>query len=128
MVANETGQFTVLLSLIQGAGLAEQLNTPGPFTIFAPTDEAFAKIDNLAQIAMDPAMVIGILTNHVVGGYTTSDMLSDGQTLVALGQQQLTVSIDGAAVMIDGATVVQADIMGSNGGKYNSIRYVEYTE
>jgi uncharacterized surface protein with fasciclin (FAS1) repeats len=77
--------------------------------------QAFAKIPNLEEVAADPAMVLGILTNHVLGGYTTSDMLSDGQTLTALGQQTMTVSIDGTTVMIDDSTVVLADLLGSNG-------------
>lgn len=115
LAANATGQFTTLWSLIESVGLGAQLNTPGPLTVFAPTDDAFAKIPNLEEIAMDPQMVLAILTNHVVGGFNDAASLTDGQTLTALSGGALTVSMDMGSVMINDATVTQADIIGSNG-------------
>lgn len=114
-VANATGQFTTLLSLIQSAGLLGQLNIAGPFTVFAPTDTAFANIENLDEITNDSDAVSGILANHVVGGKVTSDAMTDGQTLKTLVQVDLEVSVDGDTIMIEDATVIQPDIMGSNG-------------
>ena len=104
-----------MLGLVEAAGLAGQLNSAGPFTVFAPTDEAFAKIPNLDQIVSDMQTVIAILTNHVVGGVYTSDVLSDGQILKTIVGGDLVVSTTGNSIMINDATVVNADILGSNG-------------
>ena len=104
-----------MLGLIEAAGLAGQLNSAGPFTVFAPTDEAFAKIPNLDQIASDMQTVIAILTNHVVGGVYPSDSLSDGQVLKTIVGGDLTISFTGGSIMVNDATVVLPDILGSNG-------------
>ena len=91
------------------------MNSAGPFTVFAPTDEAFAKIPNLDEIASDMQTVIAILTNHVVGGIYTSDLLSDGQVLKTIVGGDLVISITGSSVMVNDATVISPDILGSNG-------------
>lgn len=107
--------FSVLLGLLESAQLGGNLNAPGPFTVFAPIDDAFAAISDLEELTSDPQTIFAILINHAVAGKYTSDMLTDGQVLTTIGQQQLFVSIVGDTVMINNATVVQADIIGSNG-------------
>jgi uncharacterized surface protein with fasciclin (FAS1) repeats len=112
--ANATGQFNVLGSLLEGAGLLDDVTNPGPITVFAPTDEAFAKLTNLDEISQDPALVLAILTNHVLSGYYPAASLSNGMVLRTLVGGYLNVSIS-ENVMISGATVVLPDIFGSNG-------------
>jgi hypothetical protein len=83
--------------------------------VFAPTDEAFAKVENLDAILSDPGNVIRILTNHVVGNTFLAADLTDGLELFALGQQALKFSIVGDDIFVNGAKLVQTDIIGFNG-------------
>lgn len=114
--AVEAGSFTTLVAAVQAAGLADVLSNGGPFTVFAPTDEAFAKLPEgtVESLLSDPEALANILTYHVVEGRVmAADVigLSSAPTL-----QGSEVSIDSSnGVMINNATVIQADIETSNG-------------
>jgi uncharacterized surface protein with fasciclin (FAS1) repeats len=108
--------FTTLVSAIQSAELVETLKGPGPFTVFAPTDEAFAKIspEELAALLENKTELIAVLTYHVVSGEVMSADLSDEMIVPTIQGENLTISTtDG--VMVNDAMVVQADIVCSNG-------------
>ena len=117
--AEAAGNFTTLLAAAEAAGLVETLKGEGPFTVFAPTDEAFAAlpdgtVDNLLM-EENKAQLTSILMYHVVPGTVMSTDLSDGMEATTAGDQSLMVSIDGDTVMVGDATVTQADIEASNG-------------
>jgi uncharacterized surface protein with fasciclin (FAS1) repeats len=108
--------FTTLVSAIQSAELVETLKGPGPFTVFAPTDEAFAKIspEELAALLENKTELIAVLTYHVVSGEVMSADLSDEMIVPTIQGENLTITTtDG--VMVNDAMVVQADIVCSNG-------------
>ena len=110
------GSFKTLATALQAAGLVETLKGAGPFTVFAPTDEAFAKLPagTLEGLLKDKARLTAILTYHVVPGKVmASDVvkLKSAQTV-----QGSSVMIDATkGVKVDGANVVKADIACSNG-------------
>ena len=112
--------FTTLVSLVEAAGLVEVLKGDGPFTVFAPTDEAFAALPSgtVAELLApeNRDQLVAILTYHVVAGEVPSSA-AIGATAELETVQGDTVMVDGTGdgVMIDGATVVQADIMTDNG-------------
>lgn len=117
--AKADAQFTTLAKAIEAAGLTQDLAAAGPFTLFAPTDAAFAKLPSgTLDTLMQPAnreQLRALLMNHVVEGQAKADYFA-GKTgdLTALGGGKL--SLDGASgVKINGATVVKADIAASNG-------------
>ena len=118
-VAKSDSQFSTLAKAIEAAGLADTLAAAGPYTLFAPTDAAFAKLpagelDRLLQPA-NREQLKTLLMNHVVEGQAKADYFTgkNGE-LTALGGGKL--ALDGAAgVKIGGATVVKPDIMASNG-------------
>ncbi len=117
-VAVGAGSFTTLVAAVQAAGLVDVLKGPGPFTVFAPTDEAFAKlapgtVESLL-LPENKATLIAILTYHVVAGKVTSDMVAPGEVPTVQGST-LTVSVSDGIVMVDQAKVVTVDIMASNG-------------
>jgi uncharacterized surface protein with fasciclin (FAS1) repeats len=113
------GSFSTLVAAVQAAGLEGTLRSDGPFTVFAPTDAAFAALpagtlDTLLK-PENKDQLVSILTYHVVPGAVTSDQLA-GQELRVDTVQGQAVHIDGTdGVMVDDATVTQADIMASNG-------------
>jgi uncharacterized surface protein with fasciclin (FAS1) repeats len=111
------GQFTTLVSLVQEAGLADELSGAGPLTVFAPTDEAFAAVpqSTLDELAADPEALRNVLLYHVVEGEVTSDQVTGLDSATALNGQELAFTVDGSSVLVNDATVVQADIMASNG-------------
>jgi uncharacterized surface protein with fasciclin (FAS1) repeats len=118
--AASAGQFETLVAAVQAAGLVETLKGEGPFTVFAPTDEAFAKlpagtVENLLK-PENQDQLVEILTYHVVPGKTMSSDIA-GQELEVETVQGETIAIDAAngAVMINDAQVVQADIETDNG-------------
>lgn len=113
------GSFNTLVAAVQAAGLVETLKGAGPYTVFAPTDEAFAKLPaGTVESLLKPenkAKLTAILTYHVVPGQVTSDQLA-GKTLEATTVQGQKVAIDArSGVTVGGANVVSADIMTSNG-------------
>ena len=121
-VAVAAGDFNVLVEAVKAAGLAETLSGPGPFTVFAPTDAAFADaLKTLGitkeQLLADPAKLKSILTYHVVVGQVmAADALKmDGQDVPTVAGPTIRVKTDGSNVMINDATVTTADIGASNG-------------
>jgi uncharacterized surface protein with fasciclin (FAS1) repeats len=114
-VAVKAGNFKTLATALQAAGLVETLKGPGPFTVFAPTDAAFAKIPKakLDALLKDKAGLSKVLTYHVVAGKVMAADVKAGKVKTVNGQE-LTVKTDGG-VMVDGAKVVTTDIAASNG-------------
>jgi uncharacterized surface protein with fasciclin (FAS1) repeats len=111
------GNFTTLVAAVEAAGLVETLSGEGPFTVFAPTDEAFAALPEgtVEGLLADPEALASILTYHVVPGAVMSGDLSDGMTATTVNGADITISIDGSTVMVNDATVTAADIEASNG-------------
>jgi uncharacterized surface protein with fasciclin (FAS1) repeats len=115
--AVDAGSFETLVTAVEAAGLAETLSGEGPFTVFAPTDEAFAALPEgtVEGLLEDTDALTSILTYHVVPGAVMSGDLSDGMTAETVNGAEITISIDGDTVMVNDATVVTADIEASNG-------------
>ena len=115
-VGNE--DFSTLVAAVKAAGLAEALSSEGPFTIFAPTNEAFAKLPaGTVESLLKPEnkeKLAAILKYHVVAGKVMAADVSAGE-VETLNGAKATISIGGGKVMIDKATVVKTDIAGSNG-------------
>ena len=111
------GQFTTLASLLQQAGLVNTLATGGPFTVFAPTDAAFAKVPKatLDALAADPAKLKAVLLYHVVPGrVTAADVVKLSSAKTAEGRS-LAIKVSNGAVLVDSAQVVTPDVQASNG-------------
>ncbi len=117
--AAASADHTTLVAAVTAAGLGETLSGAGPFTVFAPTNEAFNKlpagtVDNLVKPEMKSDLTT-ILTYHVVAGSLRAADLKDGQKLKTVQGKELTVSVKDGKVMIDGATVTIPDVISSNG-------------
>jgi uncharacterized surface protein with fasciclin (FAS1) repeats len=114
--AVEAGQFQTLATALQAAGLVDTLKGEGPFTVFAPTDDAFAKIPpaDLQALLADKAKLTKVLTYHVVPGkVTAADVVKLKKAKTVEGQ---SIRIDAASgVKVDDANVIKTDIMASNG-------------
>jgi uncharacterized surface protein with fasciclin (FAS1) repeats len=113
------GQFKTLAAALQAAGLADTLKGKGPFTVFAPTDAAFAKLpagtlENLLKPENKPK-VVAILTYHVVAGDVTSAQVAKMDSAKTLNGQDVAIHTSMGKVMINDATVIKADIQCSNG-------------
>jgi uncharacterized surface protein with fasciclin (FAS1) repeats len=113
------GQFKTLIAAVQAAGLVDTLKGPGPFTVFAPTDEAFAKlpagtVDTLLK-PENKDKLVAILTYHVVSGDVTADKVSKMTEAKTVQGQDLKIMATGGKVMINDANVVKPDIKCSNG-------------
>jgi uncharacterized surface protein with fasciclin (FAS1) repeats len=117
--AVEAGSFTTLVSAVEQAGLVETLKGDGPYTVFAPTDEAFAAVPQATMDALlaDPQGALAdVLTYHVVPGKVMSTDLSDGMMADTVNGAQLEITIkEDGTVMVGDATVTTADIETSNG-------------
>lgn len=114
--AVSAGSFTTLVAAVQAAGLVETLKGEGPFTVFAPTDEAFAALPEgtVEALLADPEALAAILTYHVVAGKVMSTDLSDGMMAATVNGADITIGTMGG-VSVNGANVVTADIDASNG-------------
>lgn len=117
--AVNAGSFTTLVAAVQAAGLEETLRGEGPFTVFAPTDAAFAALpEGTVETLLRPEnkdQLVGILTYHVVAGKTKSKELA-GKSLSVATVNGAEIAIDGTdGVTVGGAKVVQADVRASNG-------------
>ncbi|MBK7077612.1 MAG: fasciclin domain-containing protein [Myxococcales bacterium] len=110
------GSFTTLVAAVQAAGLVDTLKGEGPFTVFAPTDEAFAKLPpgTVESLLKDKAKLTAILTYHVVPGRVTAADVGGLTTATTVQGGALAIDTS-AGVKINDATVVQADVMASNG-------------
>ena len=118
-IAAGNEDFSTLVAAVQAAGLVDTLKSDGPFTVFAPTNDAFAALpEGTVETLLLPEnndQLVAILTYHVVPGAVTSDQLA-GQRLSVTTVQGSDVHVDGTdGVMVDNATVTAADIMASNG-------------
>ena len=117
-VASGNGSFNTLVAAVKAAGLVETLQGPGPFTVFAPTDEAFAKLPKgTVEDLLKPEnkeKLVSILTYHVVAGKV---MAADVKTMKAktVNGQSLDVKVADGAVTVDKAKVVKTDVPASNG-------------
>ena len=109
------GSFKTLATALTAAGLIDTLKGPGPFTVFAPTDEAFAKIPkaDLDALLMDKAKLSAVLTYHVVAGKVMAKDVKAGKVKTVQGSE-LTVATMGG-VMVDNAKVVKTDIAADTG-------------
>lgn len=118
-IAIGSPDHTTLVTALSEAELVETLNGDGPFTVFAPTNSAFAALpDGTVESLLEEEnkdQLTGVLTYHVVSGNVMAADLSDGQVVTSLNGQELKVSIKDGKVMINNATVVAADLDGSNG-------------
>jgi len=118
-IAVGSTDHTTLVAAVTAAGLVETLSGTGPFTIFAPTNAAFAALPaGTVEDLLKPEnkeKLTAVLKYHVVAGTVMSGQLTDGQKVATLNGQELTVTKKDGVVTINGAKVVTADLAGSNG-------------
>jgi uncharacterized surface protein with fasciclin (FAS1) repeats len=113
------GSFKTLAAALQAAGLVDTLKGPGPFTVFAPTDDAFAKlpagtVDNLLK-PENKEKLVAILTYHVVPGKVMAAQVTQLNSAKTVNGESVAINATGHAVMVDDAKVIKADILCSNG-------------
>ena len=117
--AVSAGSFKTLTTALEAAGLVETLKGKGPFTVFAPTDAAFAKLpEGTLKSLLMPAnkqKLTAILTYHVVAGNVKAADVIKLSSAKTLNGQSVTIKVVGGKVLINGATVVKADIAATNG-------------
>ena len=111
------GQFKTLATALQAAGLVDTLKGKGPFTVFAPTDEAFAKLPagTLESLLKDPAKLKQILLYHVVSGEVLAKDVVKLKSAKTVEGASLTIQVGKDGVKVDGANVTTTDILASNG-------------
>ena len=116
-IISNSADHTTLTLAIDTAGLAGTLKGSGPFTVFAPTDDAFNLLPSgtIAALLSDLPQLTDILKHHVVGDSVMSGMLTNGQTVTTLLGTDVTITINSSGVFIDNALVTVADIVGDNG-------------
>jgi uncharacterized surface protein with fasciclin (FAS1) repeats len=110
------GNFTTLLAAIKTAGLTDKLTGKGPFTVFAPTDEAFRKLPPGALDALlkDSSKLNAVLSYHVVAGYVWARDMKSGE-MTTLQGSPLTASVSTSGVHVNGTHVKQSDVAATNG-------------
>jgi uncharacterized surface protein with fasciclin (FAS1) repeats len=115
--AQAAGQFNTLLAAATAAGLAGELSTGGPYTVFAPTDAAFQALPagTVEALLEDVEALRAILLYHVVQGEVTSAQAAGLSQAPTLNGQAVPIVRNGSVLQVGGATVVQADIRASNG-------------
>ncbi|GMV05679.1 MAG: osteoblast specific factor 2-related protein [Gemmatimonadota bacterium] len=116
-VAVEAGSFKTLAAALEAAGLVATLQGAGPFTVFAPTDEAFAKLPagTVEALLKDKEKLTQILTYHVVAGAVTSGQVVGLTEAVTVAGIKAPIKVKDGMVWVGGAKVVTADIRASNG-------------
>jgi transforming growth factor-beta-induced protein len=121
-VAVANGSFTILVAAVQAAGLVDTLSGDGPFTVFAPTDDAFADLLEVLgvtaeELLADTELLTAVLTYHVIAGEvpSTTVVTLDGQTAATVNGADVTISVEGDAVQVNEANVVAVDVAASNG-------------
>jgi uncharacterized surface protein with fasciclin (FAS1) repeats len=121
-VAEAEGDLGTFLSAVDSAGMAEDLHGEGPFTVFAPTDDAFDAYLESSGMTQEEALAGGAMLQAIVGSHLVAMMEDsamvmgmDGQTLTSLSGAPLEINVDGETVMIGEATVLRYDIEASNG-------------
>lgn len=117
-IASGNDAFTTLVAALEAAGLVETLMGEGPYTVFAPTDEAFAALpEGTLEELLKPEnrdRLVELLTYHVVPGSVSSGDLESGEVTTVAGEP-IMVEVNPGAVMVNDASVIQADIPASNG-------------
>ena len=115
--AAAAGQFQTLTALLRQAGLARTLQGRGPYTVFAPTDAAFAKVPKktLAALAADKAKLRAVLLYHVARGRLMAAQVAKRRSIKTLNGQSLRVRVTGGQVKINSARVTAANVAASNG-------------
>jgi len=117
--AVDAGTFNTLVAAVKAAGLVETLQGEGPFTVFAPTDAAFAKLPagTVESLLANPQKLASILTFHVVPGKVLAGdvVKANGAKPKTVNGQSLDVVVREGRVLVNGANVIQADVMASNG-------------
>ena len=121
-VAASTDGFSTLVAAVEAAGLVETLSDDGPYTVFAPTDDAFAAaLEALGltadELLADTETLTSILTYHVVAGEvpSTDVVTMDGESVETVNGASVEISVDGETVMVNEATVTAVDVDASNG-------------
>ena len=111
------GDFNTLVTAVKAAGLVETLKGEGPFTVFAPTDAAFAKVptDTLNALLADKAALANVLTYHVVAGKVMAADVVKLTSAVTVQGQAVSIEVKDGKVYVDGTQVVATDIKASNG-------------
>ena len=111
------GDFSTLVTAVKAAGLVETLKGEGPFTVFAPTDAAFAKVptETLNALLADKAALANVLTYHVVAGKVMAADVVKLTSAVTVQGQAVSIEVKDGKVYVDGAQVVTTDIKASNG-------------
>ena len=112
----DAGNFTTLAAGLKAAGLTDILSKKGPFTVFAPTDEAFKKLPAGAMDALlkDTAKLKGVLTYHVIVGHVSAKDMKTGDVMTMQGSP-LTAVVASSDVQVNGAHVKRADMVATNG-------------
>lgn len=118
-IAAGNPEFSTLVTALQAANLVDTLSGPGPFTVFAPTNAAFAKlpagtVENLLK-PENQAQLSAVLTYHVVAGKVLAADVVNLKEATTVQGGTLSIQVNGSTVTVDNATVVQTDIVGSNG-------------
>ena len=121
-VAVANGSFTILVAAVQAADLVDTLSGDGPFTVFAPTDDAFADLLEALEITAeellaDTELLTAVLTYHVIAGEVPASTVVtlDGQTAATVNGAVVSISVDGDAVQVNDANVIAVDVAASNG-------------
>lgn len=115
--AVEAGSFTTLVAAVQAAGLVDTLKGPGPFTVFAPTDEAFAALPagTVEGLLQDIPALQAVLTYHVVPGKVLAEDVVNLSSATTVQGSNVDIEVRYGNVYIDGAQVVMTDIVTANG-------------
>ena len=117
-VAKETPELSILVEAVAAAGLVETLEEPGPYTVFAPTNEAFEALGGKLEELLEPQNkeeLAEILTYHVAAGEVGSGELEDGQMIETVQGEDVEIGIEGEEVTVNGAKVLTPDVPASNG-------------
>ena len=115
-IASSDPQFSTLVTAVKAAGLVETLKGAGPFTVFAPTNDAFAKLPKpaLDKLLKNKAALAKLLTYHVIAGKVMAADLKEGQTAKTVAGPTVKFTLKPAA-MVNNAKIIKADIEASNG-------------
>ncbi|MCE5328085.1 MAG: fasciclin domain-containing protein [Planctomycetaceae bacterium] len=115
--AVSAGSFKTLVTAVKEAGLVETLKSPGPFTVFAPTDDAFAKLPHgaLEGLLKDKEQLKAVLLYHVVPGRVTASDVVKLHSAKTAGGAEVPIKVEGGQVSVGPARVLKTDIMATNG-------------
>ena len=117
--AIKAGSFNTLVAAVQAAELVETLKSKGPFTVFAPTDEAFSKLDKATLESLlkpeNKDQLVAILTYHVVAGKVMSTDITGNMEPATVNGSTINIKLSNGKVMINDATVITADVDTDNG-------------